>query len=129
MIEIFGHRHSPYTQRVLFFLEEIHKEYEFHPIKLEKKEHFKPYFRKLSLFQRVPVLKYGSLVLSESQAILRYFAEKFQAFSYYPRNLELRADIDQWMDHCSSHIGNHMTQLAWEFHWKKKFGQIGRAHV
>jgi len=45
----------------------------------------------------LPSLKDVDLVLWESNAILQYAADKYNATSNYPKDLKVRADINRWL--------------------------------
>jgi glutathione S-transferase len=51
----------------------------------------------------LPTLVDGDFKLWESNAILQYAAEKTEAFAYYPRELQVRADIHRWQLWESAH--------------------------
>jgi glutathione S-transferase len=57
-----------------------------------------PEFLALNPNGLVPVLEDGPTIIWESHAILRYLAAKYAPESYYPRGLDERAAIDQWLD-------------------------------
>lgn len=61
-------------------------------------EHHQEPFASLNPNKLVPVLEDGDLVLTESQAILQYLADKFELHDLYPRDLKQRAVIHERMD-------------------------------
>ena len=61
-------------------------------------EHVQPPFSELNPNKLVPVLEDGDFVLTESQAILQYLADRFELHDLYPRNLEERARINERLD-------------------------------
>lgn len=51
----------------------------------------------LNPMSSLPALKDGDFVLWESNAILQYAADKFNASAHYPHDLKTRADINRWL--------------------------------
>nr|UDM84151.1 glutathione S-transferase theta 2 [Sillago sihama] len=67
------------------------------PVALRKGEHRTPEFTKLNPMQKVPVLVDGDFVLTESDAILKYLANKHDVPDHwYPRQPERRARVDEY---------------------------------
>jgi len=60
-------------------------------------EHLKPPFAELNPSRLVPVLEDDGMVLTESSAILKYLADKFDLPSY-PKELKARARVNELMD-------------------------------
>lgn len=57
-----------------------------------------PEFRAMNPNGLVPVLRDGSLVLFESCAILRYLANRYGHFPFWPQDPVARAPIDVWAE-------------------------------
>jgi len=57
-----------------------------------------PAYRALNPNGRVPTLEDGDFVLWESNAIMRYFCEKYSGEALYPSDPGIRADINRWLD-------------------------------
>lgn len=47
---------------------------------------------------RVPTVEDGDFVLWESNAVMRYFCEKYNGEALYPADARQRADINRWLD-------------------------------
>ncbi len=60
-------------------------------------EHYKDEYTAINPNRQVPALQDGAFVLTESSAILKYLAARFEAIEY-PRELEERAKVDEAMD-------------------------------
>jgi len=60
-------------------------------------EHYKDEYTALNPSRMVPMLEDGDLKLTESSAILKYVASKFEA-PEYPKDLKKRAKVDEVMD-------------------------------
>jgi glutathione S-transferase len=99
------------VRKVLFFLEDVGIPYE----RLDYGRGFSPTntpeFLALNPNALVPVLADGSTVIWESHTILRYLAAKNGPESYYPSNLEHRAQADQWLDWKIAHISPALRPL------------------
>ena len=61
-------------------------------------EHVQPPFAELNPNKLVPVLDDDGFVLTESQAILQYLADRFELEDLYPRDLKKRAVINERLD-------------------------------
>lgn len=61
-------------------------------------EHVQPPFAAINPNKLVPVLEDGDFVLTESQAILQYLADKFELYDLYPRDLQQRARVNERLD-------------------------------
>ncbi len=62
----------------------------------------------------VPTMEDGELVLWESQAIVRYLAERYGAVPWYPASVENRARANQWMDWYQTTLHAPMTTVFWQ---------------
>ena len=85
-----------------------------------------PEFRALNPTGQVPVVVDGSLVLRESNTIIRYLAARHGAESLYPPELAERARVEQWMDWCAydvthalrgAFLGGQLREPPWNNEW------------
>jgi len=104
MITLYGIDPSPPSNKVRFVANALGVEYEFKRVNLAGGEGQNPDHLKLHPAGKVPVLQDGDFVLFESNAIIRYLADKAGS-NLYPKDLKRRAIVDQWLDFSSMHIG------------------------
>jgi len=83
-------------------------------------EHVKPPFSTMNPNQLVPVLEDDDFRLTESSAILKYLAEKFDS-PLYPKDLKKRAKVNEAMDWFN-------TQLNRDFAYGLIYPQIFPGH-
>lgn len=57
-----------------------------------------PEFGAMNPNRKVPVIDDGGLILSESNAIVRYLAARYSEGSLWPTDVAVRAQADRWMD-------------------------------
>ena len=86
---------TPNGKKISIMLEEIKLDYKITKINILKDEQFKPEFKKLSPFCKIPVIidHDENISLFESGAILIYLGEK--SGKYY--NKDQRIIINQWL--------------------------------
>jgi len=86
------------TMRVHWMLVELGLEYECHPIQSRTGETLTDEFRRLNPRHKIPVLRHGSLVLTESAAIIQYLRETFPNSTevYIPNDAVGRARLHEW---------------------------------
>src|SRR5208282_5762174 len=65
------------TMRAHWMLLELGLEYEFHPLHARTGETQTDEFKRLNQRHKIPVLRHGSFVLTESAAIIQYLSETF----------------------------------------------------
>lgn len=79
--------------------------------------HLEPPFSELNPNKLVPVLEDGDFVLTESQAILQYLADKFELRDLYPADLQqrevLRADLSSYPN-ITRWIGKMKALGSWD---------------
>lgn len=96
-VELFGNVASR-SNRVHWALEELEIPYKFYQINFERGEHRSEPFLALNPAGKVPVLRDGDLVLTESAAICNYLGEKHPEKGLVPAGgTKLRAKYDQWL--------------------------------
>ena len=130
MIELF-YAPTPNGKKISIMLEEIGFEYKITQIKLNpeggfsKGEQFKPEFRKISPFSKIPVIidhDNNKEVVFESGAILMYLGEKSNKF-YEQKD---RTKINQWLMAQMGYVGPMLGQHH-QFHCynsgKDKWGE------
>lgn len=86
------------TMRAHWMLLELGLEYECHPIQSRTGETHTDEFRRLNPRHKIPVLRHGSLVLTESAAIIQYLSETFPNSTevYVPGDAVSRARLSEW---------------------------------
>ena len=115
---------TPNGKKISIMLEEINFEYKVTKINIFKNEQFKPEFKKLSPFSKIPVIidHQEKISLFESGAILIYLGEKSRKF--YDK--DQRTIINQWLMGQMGYIGPMLGQHHQFHHYnpgKSEFGE------
>ena len=123
MIELFS-ANTPNGKKISIMLEEIGYRYKITKIDLNKDEQFKPEFKKISPFGKIPVIidHKKNETIFESGAILIYLAEESGKF-FDQKN---RLKINQWLMAQMGYIGPMLGQHHQFHHYnpgKSKFGE------
>ena len=115
---------TPNGKKVSIMLEEIEFDYSVTKVNILKNEQFKPEFKKLSPFSKIPVIidHKKKISLFESGAILIYLGERSGKF--YDK--EQRTTINQWLMGQMAYVGPMLGQHHQFHHYnpgKSKFGE------
>ena len=115
---------TPNGKKISIMLEEIKFDYKVTKINIKKDEQFKPEFKKLSPFRKIPVIidHESKISLFESGAILIYLGEKSGKF--YQR--DQRTLINQWLMGQMAYVGPMLGQHHQFHHYnpgKSEFGE------
>ena len=123
MIELFS-SDTPNGKKVGIMLEEIGLEYKVSKLDLSKGDQFKPEFKKISPFSKIPaIIDYtnNNLSVFESGAILIYLAE--QSGKLY--NKENKLKIDQWLMAQMGIVGPFIGQYHYFYRFNRGLSKIG----
>ncbi len=96
-MKLYMHPVSMTSRPVRLFIAENNLAVEEQVIDLMTGEHHKEPYVKINPNKQVPVLDDGDFRLTESSAILKYLADKFNLPSY-PKDLKQRAKVNEMMD-------------------------------
>ncbi len=124
MIELFA-ADTPNGKKISIMLEEVGYEYKVTKVDLSNDDQFKPKFRKISPFSKIPVIidhDNNKEIVFESGAILIYLGEKSNKF-YDQKN---RLKINQWLMAQMGLIGPLIGQHHQFHHYnpgKSNFGE------
>jgi GST-like protein len=124
VIELFA-ADTPNGKKISIMLEEISFKYKVKKINLLEDEQFKPDFRKISPFSKIPVIidrTNNNETIFESGAILIYLGERSKKFY----NIDNRLKINQWLMAQMGYIGPIIGQHHQFHHYnpgKSKFGE------
>ena len=115
---------TPNGKKISIMLEEIKYDYKVTKININKDEQFKPEFKKLSPFSKIPVIidHEANISLFESGAILIYLGEKSGKF--YDK--AQRTVINQWLMGQMAYVGPMLGQHHQFHHYnpgKSEFGE------
>jgi len=108
------------TLKALYVLEEVGADYEFEFVNLGKGEQKSEEFASKTPIGKVPLLEHNGQHLFESGAICRYVANVVDS-PLYPADKMQRAQVDQWMDFFSCHLGHWMNTLYFDAVIRPKF--------
>jgi glutathione S-transferase len=86
------------TMRAHWTLTELDLDYESVPIQSRTGETLTDEFRHLNPRHKIPVIRHGSFVLTESAAIVQYLSDTFadRKKLYAPRDAQSRATLNEW---------------------------------
>jgi len=123
MIELYS-ANTPNGKKISIMLEEIQYDYKVTVVDISKDEQFKPDFKKISPFSKIPVIKdhKNNNTLFESGAILIYLGE--QSRKFYDQ--DKRQIINQWLMAQMAYVGPMLGQHHQFHHYnpgKSKFGE------
>ncbi len=123
MIELLT-ANTPNGKKISIMLEEIKLNFKITKININKDEQFKPEFKKISPFSKIPVIidHESKQSLFESGAILIYLAEKSGKFY----NKDQRNIINQWLMGQMAYVGPMLGQHHQFHHYnpgKSDFGE------
>lgn len=93
--------HFPYSQharRVVSLMEEADLQYELRHVDMAKGAHRSAEYLAINPNHQLPTLVDGDIKIHESNAILRYLCVKQGLDAWYPKELHLRAKVEQWLD-------------------------------
>ena len=124
MIELLT-ANTPNGKKISIMLEEIKFDYKVTKINTLKDEQFKPEFKKLSPFSKIPVIidHDTNTSLFESGAILIYLGEKSGKFY----NQDQRTVINQWLMGQMGYIGPMLGQHHQFHHYNPGKSEFGEA--
>lgn len=96
-MKLYMHPVSMVSRPIRLFIAENKLPMEEQVVDLMTGEHYGEHFTALNPSRQVPVLEDGDFHLTESSAILKYLADKFNLPSY-PKDLQKRARVNEMMD-------------------------------
>ena len=112
-IEFFTHKMCPYAQRVWIALEHHGVEYKLTEIDLYG--HKPQWFLKLNPKGLVPVIRYGDVVVTESNDILNFLEETFSSESHQD---------DGWFDFINQRLGPTAKRFRQSGRGKENFARV-----
>ena len=122
MIELYSDN-TPNGKKISIMLEEIGYEYKVVNIDLNKGDQFKPEFKKISPFSKIPVIidHNNQKNIFESGAILMYLGE--QSGKFY--DTKDRLEINQWLMAQMGYVGPMLGQHHQFHHYNPGKSQFG----
>ena len=119
MLKIWGRANSINVMKVLWVCEELGLPYERIDAGMQYGRLDTPEFGRMNPNRRVPTIEDPdsggeTFALSESNTIVRYLAAREGSHDLLPADLRRRADVERWMDWCSTSLAPPMTPLFWQ---------------
>ncbi|KAB0370157.1 hypothetical protein FD755_018119 [Muntiacus reevesi] len=88
--------------------------FELRTVDLRKGQHLSDAFAQVNPLQKVPVLKDGDFILTESVAILLYLAGKYEVPDHwYPRDLQACARVDEYLAWQHTALRRNCLRALW----------------
>ncbi|MCR4346085.1 MAG: glutathione S-transferase family protein [Sulfuricaulis sp.] len=116
-MKLYGHPFSNAARRVQMLCEECSIPYTYQVVNLMEGEQYKPEFLALNPNGKVPVIDDDGFVVWESQAIMRYLADKHKAKTWYPVDPRARAHVDAWLDWNQTRLGPEAAKIMFNTHF------------
>jgi len=102
------HPVSTTSRPIVLFVQENDLPVELQLVDLMQGEHVQPPFTQKNPNQLVPVLEEGDFRLTESSAILKYLADRFET-PFYPKDLKERARVNEVMDWLNTQLNRDLA--------------------
>lgn len=121
MLHIYGLPLSSPANKVCFVANYLQIPYELHEVNLRAGEHRTPAYLKINPYGKIPAIDDDGFKLGESNAIIRYLADK-QKSTLYPQDLKQRAIVDQWLDFSAQHVAAATAKIMFNTYFYKLKG-------
>jgi glutathione S-transferase len=118
MLTLYSTPLSSPSNKVVYVLNYLGADYEVQKLNLRQGDQRKPEFLKINPYGKVPAIEDNGFTLSESNAIIRYLADKHQS-DVYPRDLQQRAIVDQWIDFVAQHVAIPVSKIMFNTYYYK----------
>ncbi|KAG1973932.1 glutathione S-transferase theta-4 [Pimephales promelas] len=113
-LELYLDLHSQPCRSVFLFAKINKIPFDFKYVDLSAGEQYGDEFGKVSIIRKVPVLKDGGFILTESIAILQYLAANHHTPDHwYPADLQKRARVDEFLSWQHTNIRAHGSKVFW----------------
>ncbi len=111
MLTIYGSDLSGPAIKVRLTASAIGLDYQWRVVNLRDKEQKQEWFLKVNPVGKIPAIDDDGFCLFESNAICRYLCDKHGS-SLYPKDVQRRAIIDQWIEYISAHISANFSPVV-----------------
>jgi glutathione S-transferase len=111
MLKILGRKSSGNTQKVLWCCDELGIAYQREDVGREFGKNHEPAYLALNPNGRIPAIIDDGFVLWESNTIVRYLCAKHGMGTWYPQDIQRRADMERWMDWQQTTLRPHFHAL------------------
>ncbi len=98
LLELWGRGNAYKVQKALWLLAELDLEFRHHDVGSRQGDLETPEFLALNPQARIPVLVDDEAIVWESNTVLRYLANRFEARQLYPEDALPRSQVERWMD-------------------------------
>jgi glutathione S-transferase len=112
MLTIYGSDVSSPANKVRFAANALGLKYEYSRVNLRAGEQQRPEFLKVNPIGKVPAIDDNGFCLFESNAIIKYLADKNNS-ALYPKELKARALVDSWIDFTTLHVGINLMKVTY----------------
>ena len=113
MIQIWGRNNSHNVQKVIWFCEEIGLHFKREDAGLEFGRVRDPDMLARNPNAVIPTIEDDGFVIWESNVILRHLARKYGGLDFYPESVEVRTEVERWMDWQQTTLLSPMTTIFW----------------
>ena len=121
MLVLYSNPLSSPANKIRFLLHYLAIPYDLKIVNLAAGEQRQSDFLKINPYGRVPAIDDNGFRLAESNAILRYLADKHHS-SVYPKNLEERAFVEQWLDFVANHVSLAISKIMFNTYFYRLKG-------
>lgn len=118
MLIIYGSPISSPTNKVRYVANYLKIPFDFKRINLAAGEQRQENYLKTNPYGRIPAIDDDGFTLAESNAIMRYLANKTHS-ELYPQELQKRAIVDQWIDYASQHVLLALSRVMFNTYFYK----------
>ena len=122
MLTIYGSDLSGPAIKVRLVASYLGIEYKWHLVNLREGEQKQEWFVKINPVGKVPAIDDNGFHLFESNACSRYLADKNNS-PIYPKDVQKRAVIEQWIDFVTLHIGVHFAAVTYNRVFAPRMGR------
>uniref|UniRef100_A0A3Q0RPU8 glutathione transferase n=1 Tax=Amphilophus citrinellus TaxID=61819 RepID=A0A3Q0RPU8_AMPCI len=112
MMELYLDLVSPPCRSVFLFARALKIPFEFKRVDLAAGQQYSQEFGEISIVRKIPVMKDGGFILTESTAILKYLVQKYSvADHWFPADLQQRARANEYLSWQHMNLRAHCSKV------------------